>query len=130
MHIMLDKDDKKFIKNQYKEYMENSFPKYQYSQFVKRPGVDGQIVVRTDDEEEFKELIKFVTIACKPSKITPKNDVVASHQQSIASELPATKKCAECGGQMTLKSGTGKTGKPYTAYFCDERCGAKPEFIN
>ena len=38
--------------------------------------------------------------------------------------------CPTCGGSMTLRSGTTRDGRPYTAWFCDAKCGQKPLWLN
>lgn len=38
--------------------------------------------------------------------------------------------CAGCGGTMALRSGTTRDGRPYTAWFCDAKCGQKPVWVN
>lgn len=39
--------------------------------------------------------------------------------------------CPNCDGPMTLRNGTAKTtGRPWVAWFCDDKCGQKPIFIS
>jgi DNA repair and recombination protein RAD52 len=38
--------------------------------------------------------------------------------------------CPTCGVYMTLRSGTTKDGRPYTGWFCGEKCGQKPLWLN
>lgn len=40
-----------------------------------------------------------------------------------------TRPCPTCDGAMTLRSGTTREGRPYTAYFCDAKCGNKPIWL-
>lgn len=42
----------------------------------------------------------------------------------------ADQPCPTCGGGMTLRSGTTRDGRPYTAWFCDAKCGQKPLWLN
>lgn len=38
--------------------------------------------------------------------------------------------CPTCWGAMSLRSGTTRDGRPYTAWFCDAKCGQKPLWLN
>ncbi len=38
--------------------------------------------------------------------------------------------CPGCGSLMSLRSGTTRDGRPYTAWFCSQKCGQKPLWIN
>lgn len=52
--------------------------------------------------------------------------------QSYASKPPEDDlvvPCKSCGSSTTYREGTTKTGKPYKAYFCNAKCGAKPYFV-
>jgi len=56
-----------------------------------------------------------------------------SQDQAYASVKPEDDlivPCKGCGASTTYREGTTKTGKPYRAYFCNDKCGAKPYFIN
>lgn len=37
--------------------------------------------------------------------------------------------CPTCGTAMTLRSGTTRDGRPYTAWFCNAKCGQKPLWL-
>lgn len=49
-----------------------------------------------------------------------------------APKVPAgeSRECPNCGSSMTLRSGTTKDGRPYTAWFCNSKCGSKPVWVN
>lgn len=53
-------------------------------------------------------------------------DTEDTHQGGSPPEQP----CPTCGGAMTLRSGTTRDGRPYTAWFCDAKCGQKPLWLN
>jgi DNA recombination protein Rad52 len=48
----------------------------------------------------------------------------------LVQETDDSPACAGCGGTMALRSGTTRDGRPYTAWFCDAKCGQKPVWVN
>lgn len=98
--------------------MKDDFPKYQYSVFAKN-GHDGQFVVRTNDQEEFEKLVKYVdglvdarTPAVVPST-APQIDL------SIAGVDGTGGTCPIHGTPLVWKAGTSKTtGKAYGFWAC------------
>lgn len=93
-----------------KNIMDNQFPKYQYSVFMKN-GRDQQIVVRSNDKAEFMTLIKDIQgIAAEP-QLTP--DV----EPEPVRESTAGMFCMACKAPAVQKSGT-KNGNTWNAIFC------------
>lgn len=84
---------------------DQTFPKYQYSEFIKSGGRDAQIVVRSNEWEEFETLLKqalsIVKAASKQDEApNPSNDVMEKYlanQKPTQGDVPA---CPECGGEM------------------------------
>lgn len=59
------------------------------------------------------------------------NKAVGSQNQSYASIEPEDDlivSCKDCGSSTTYREGV-KDGKKWRAYFCNDKCGAKPYFI-
>ena len=75
-----------------------NYPKYQASFFLTK---EDQLVVRTDDKKEFKEMLKYV------------KDI-----KDAAGVVKSELKCEQCGAEAVEKSGTSKAGKPWRAIFC------------
>ncbi len=103
--------------------MEN-FPKFQYSQFDK---LDGQYVVRTDDQEEFKKLVALVKMATgnafasKTAPQTPKSAPTSVEKPKVA-YMWSGDPCPVCGhGVMTRTLKTNKAGEKYDALICDQK---------
>jgi predicted RNA-binding Zn-ribbon protein involved in translation (DUF1610 family) len=100
--------------------MDNSnvtFNKWQYSVFVKN-GVDGQLVVRSNDEEEFWGMVKKLN-----EYVIQKNGgqlpLPVKQVSAVVDDKPQSIDCPQCGEVMQYRSGVGKTsGKPYKAWFC------------
>ncbi len=103
--------------------MPESYNKFQYSQF---DDVDGQYVVRTDDQAEFKELVKMVKLATGKAFGSPKPSVAAK-TASNSGEKPkvpymwAGDTCPLCGkGVLVATVKETKDGKKYNALVCDQ----------
>jgi hypothetical protein len=118
---LLDSQDKEYIDKQLLTIIKNmsNFPKFQYSEFT--GGKQGQVVIRTDDKEEFETLMVYV----KGMKPQPASTKPVEGQEPLG----VTDKCTECNGQRVERSGTSKQGKPWTAKFCQDDCGAKPIWL-
>lgn len=91
---------------------DQTFPKYQYSEFIKSGGRDAQIVVRSDSWEEFqtqlKQALSVVKAASKTNEApNPSNDVVEAWK-----EKEEVKYCSKHGSPMK-KAVSKKTNKPY-----------------
>jgi len=88
---------------------DNTYPKYQFSVFSGK----AQFVVRSEEFDEFKEMLKNVDALVKQyeqvhGEVTPQNDVVAAYVAN-----PTEKKfCAIHGSEMKIAISK-KTGKPY-----------------
>jgi hypothetical protein len=95
------------------------YNKYQFSAF----GKDGeQYVVRTDDKEEFKQMVADVKIVTNSLAKAP----VRSNSAPTASEKPKVPymsigdKCHVCGqGTLEKTVKESKTGEKYNALVCD-----------
>jgi hypothetical protein len=108
-------------KNQRKDPMEETFPKFQYSIFVDAQR-NAQIVIRANSFEEFKKLkaeadsiLTFTTTSANPMA-----------QQTVAPAAPKPVSNAPiCGVHnvpMQWKEGTSsRTGKPYAFWSCSQR---------
>jgi len=83
------------------------YPKYQYSVFLKN-GRDEQIVIRTNDWDEFLGLKKNV------NKILQKVEEKKTIEEAFtpAPSPAAGPRCPKCGGALIER--TSKTGKNYT----------------
>jgi len=92
-------------------------PKFQYSEFV-RNGHDGQYVVRTDDKEEFEQLVTYIQSKIHPEAQTVVPNV-APPDLSIDGEKGQGGKCPLHGSPLVWKTGTSKTtNKPYAFWSC------------
>lgn len=106
--------------------MENNntgFNKWQYSVFVKN-GVDGQLVVRSNDEEEFWGMVgkvnKYVIKKNGGELPAPVKDYSYEKAEPAPSEgkQEGVLSCQQCGEPATERQGTSKAGKAYHAIFC------------
>jgi len=98
--------------------MENNYPKYQYSVFLKN-GKDAQVVVRSDKFDEFKALIAEI-------------DQEFAHRYDNRAEKPAKtaipssqEDCPICHNSVWINEGTGKNGLPYK----NKRCTKNKEHV-
>ncbi len=78
-----------------------SYPKYQYSVFMKN-GRDEQLVIRANTFEELIELKKNIDVILE--KHAPAQGLV----------------CKTCGAPAEERSGTSKAGKPWHGIFCSK----------
>jgi len=105
-----------------------SFPKFQYSEFFKN-GRDGQMVIRSNNWEEFKELkVKLDEIMLKHQPVKP--------TQTVIPEAPQNPICGTHKVPMVWKQGVSRsTGKPYGFWGCSIKnedgtwCNYKPDMI-
>jgi len=84
-----------------------SYPKYQYSIFLKG-AKDEQLVIRADDWDEFIELKKNA-------------DAIITKVEKVEDKPHLKAKCKECGEDMIYKTGLSKTNKPWKGLFCPNR---------
>ena len=83
----------------------NYYPKLQWSKFLDNDRNE-QVVIRTDDLKEFKELKEAFS------------KKIEARQESEAIRPRLQAKCETCGAEMEYKSGVSKTGKKWEALFC------------
>lgn len=87
---------------------EDSFPKYQYSVFLKN-GRDEQLVIRSNSFEDLMEQKKNINKILEKVEGTPE----------APKEAAKTFVCSQCGGPAEYKEGiSSKTDKPWRAVFC------------
>ena len=101
--------------------MPENWNRFQYSQF---DNVDGQYVVRTDDQAEFKELVKMVKIATGKAFVqaSVKQNSAPSGDKSKVPYMYENDLCPVCNRgllQKTVKES--KTGEKYNALVCDQQ---------
>ena len=90
----------------------SGFPKYQYSVFHGK-GREAQFVVRSDDLEEFKRLIRDVQWF---TEHISEEDFL---QQPDADDELVNHTCKQCGAPADFRAGRSKkTGEPYKAIVC------------
>ncbi len=88
------------------------FPKYQYSVFQGK-GREAQFVVRSDDLEEFKRLIREVQWL---TEHIGEEDFL---QQPTTYGGLVNYTCKQCGAPVDFRAGRSKrTGEPYKAIVC------------
>ncbi len=99
--------------------MDKDFPKFQYSQFDK---LDGQYVVRTDDQEEFKKLVAMVKMATGVAFSAPQAPKTAiSGEKPKVPYMWAGDTCPLCHkGVLVATVKETKDGKKYNALVCDQ----------
>ena len=88
------------------------FPKYQYSVFQGKRR-EAQFVVRSDDLEEFKRLIRDV------QWLTEHIGEEGLLQNTPADDELSNYTCKQCGAPADFRAGRSKrTGEPYKAIVC------------
>ena len=98
------------------------YPKFQFSLF---DGEDGQYVVRTEDEDEFKQMVAKVRLAVlarhpQASKPEPTYEKVESEKPKVP-YMWENDVCPICHqGNMTKTVKQSKTGEKYNALICDQ----------
>lgn len=100
--------------------MSEGFNRYQYSQF---DSVGGQYVVRTDDAEEFKDLVKKVHLAVgtlSQASQTPKSAPTSDSKPKVP-YMWSGDTCPLCGkGKLVPTVKETKEHKKYDALVCDQ----------
>lgn len=91
---------------------DNNYPKYQYSTFDK---AGGQIVVRTDDKEDFGNLINFAKAQAKLNGSGPYVEAAKNNAAVTEEEFSKDHICPSHGVQMKERVSK-KTGKPYFSH--------------
>lgn len=98
-----------------------SYPKYQYSQFDK---VEGQYVVRSEDQEEFKKLVALVKIATGntfPKASQTQNPAPTGDKPKVP-YMWSGDTCPTCNKGILAKTvKVSKTGEKYDALICDQQ---------
>lgn len=102
---------------------DKAFPKYQWSEFCKN-GKDGQLVVRSDDRDEFIQMLgqleELKALAhgetAKPVTAPRRDSEIDEAVESTSS--PKTLACGTCGEPATKKSGVSAKGRAWTGLFC------------
>lgn len=96
--------------------------KFQYSQF---DNIEGQYVVRTDDQAEFKELVKMVKLATGRAFAQAPVKQNSAPQSGDKPKVPymwLDDTCPVCNrGSMVKTVKESKTGEKYNALICDQK---------
>lgn len=80
---------------------DKQFPRYQYSEFIKGGGRDGQIVIRSDDKAEFEEDKKYIdTIVAKHNPVEEQKKAFLRNRAQLIQRLTGWQK----KGRITAKS--------------------------
>lgn len=92
-------------------------PKLQYSRFV-GPNRSGQIVVRSDDFDEFTELYAKMMAFVKENGMEDAPSPQNGNTEWLSKDENTPVKCHICGQPTIEKRGTSKSGKDWHALFC------------
>lgn len=92
-----------------------SYPKYQYSVFLKN-GKDAQVVVRADEFEEFKKLVEDIS-----SEFAHRYD---NRADAVPTKPSAQEDCPICHNSVWINEGE-KNGKPWK----NKKCTKNKEHI-
>ena len=95
---------------------ENNFPKFQYSLFLKGNRSE-QVVIRSNDWEEFKELKEKVDLIVE--KVETRTEQNGESQEPKQNGGDKSKPCLTCGADAVKRSGE-KNGKKWAGWFCQE----------
>jgi len=98
--------------------------KYQWSKFIGE-NRDEQVVIRTDNWEEFKEAkdnidsLFFFNETKEEQPITDTRPQAVNKTEKPQSVVEYQKSCPQCGAEKVLNPKTGK-------WFCKDKCWLKP----